>query len=404
MARGMFTEDRFAKALLSHPRARGLIVAEPYRSYAGRVRARFGPWREARFPTAPGRSLYAPSRWGRSEPLDPRRSVKAYEAGLRRRAEALGLERPAVISSHPFLVGLGDLDWAGPATYYGWDDWLASEPHRAWWPAYEAAFAGMRERRTRVCGVTPAVVERIAPTGPSIVVPNGVDPGEWEAPGPPPRWFTALRPPRFAYVGSLDGRVDVDRIAEVAAAFPDGTVAVVGPMLDDEHFERLRITLLAAIASARLSVMVVTPYFLPDAAIVTALNVAALRGVEVDILLPAKSNLPIVQWASTAQLWQVLERGCRVWLTPPPFDHTKLTVVDRAWVLFGSSNWDPRSLRLNFEFDVECYDCELAEKLQQWLRAERLREARPVKLADVDGRRLPMRLRDGLARLLSPYL
>jgi cardiolipin synthase len=130
----------------------------------------------------------------------------------------------------------------------------------------------------------------------------------------------------------------------------------------DEHFERLRITLLAAIASARLSVMVVTPYFIPDAAIVTALNVAALRGVEVDILLPAKNNLPIVQWASTAQLWQVLERGCRVWLTPPPFDHTKLTVVDRAWVLFGSSNWDPRSLRLNFEFDVECYDCELAEK------------------------------------------
>jgi cardiolipin synthase len=93
-----------------------------------------------------------------------------------------------------------------------------------------------------------------------------------------------------------------------------------------------------------------------------------------------------------------------VWLTPPPFDHTKLTVVDRAWVLLGSSNWDPRSLRLNFEFDVECYDCELAENLQQCLRAERLREARPVKLADVDGRRLPIRLRDGLARLLSPYL
>ena len=165
---------------------RGLIVAEPYRSYAGRVRARFGPWREARFPTAPGRSLYAPSRWGRSEPLDPRRSVKAYEAGLRRRAEALGLERPAVISSHPFLVGLGDLDWAGPATYYGWDDWLASEPHRAWWPAYEAAFAGMRERRTRVCGVTPAVVELESARNPllSYEVPFAcvwVAPFEWGA-------------------------------------------------------------------------------------------------------------------------------------------------------------------------------------------------------------------------------
>ena len=53
-----------------------------------------------------------------------------------------------------------------------------------------------------------------------------------------------------------------------------------------------------------------TPYFLPDAALVAALNVAAMRGVDVDILLPAENNLPLVQWASTAQLWQVLERGC----------------------------------------------------------------------------------------------
>jgi cardiolipin synthase len=172
----------------------------------------------------------------------------------------------------------------------------------------------------------------------------------------------------------------------------------------DEDFERLRLTLLGAVMCARSSVAVVTPYFLPDAALVAALNVAAMRGVEVDILLPAENNLPVVQWASTAQLWQVLERGCRVWLTPPPFDHTKLVVVDGAWVLLGSSNWDPRSLRLNFEFDLECYDRGLAEPLQRWLSDKRLRHARPVTLADVDARSLPLRLRDGLARLLSPYL
>ena len=163
-------------------------------------------------------------------------------------------------------------------------------------------------------------------------------------------------------------------------------------------------TLLGAITAARSSVIVVTPYFLPDATLVNTLNVAAMRGVQVDILLPAEDNLRVVQWASTAQLWQVLERGCRVWLTPPPFDHTKLMVVDGAWVLLGSSNWDPRSLRLNFEFDLECYDRGLAESLQRWLRDERLRQARPVTLAEVDGRSLPVRLRDGLARLLSPYL
>jgi cardiolipin synthase len=131
---------------------------------------------------------------------------------------------------------------------------------------------------------------------------------------------------------------------------------------------------------------------------------SATRGVDVNIVLPAENNLRIVQWASTAQLWQVLQRGCHIWLTPPPFDHTKLMVVDEAWVLIGSSNWDARSLRLNFEFDLECYDCEPGTSLQQWVRNERLRGARPVTLAELDNRILPVRLRDGLARLLSPYL
>ncbi len=172
----------------------------------------------------------------------------------------------------------------------------------------------------------------------------------------------------------------------------------------DEDFERLRFALLGAVSCARSSVTIVTPYFLPDAALVATLNVAAMRGVAVDIVLPAESNLRIVQWASTAHLWQVLERGCRVWLTPPPFDHTKLMVIDEAWVLLGSSNLDPRSLRLNFEFDLECYDRRLSEMLQQWVREERLRDARPVTLAEVDGRRLLVRLRDGVARMLSPFL
>ncbi len=130
---------------------------------------------------------------------------------------------------------------------------------------------------------------------------------------------------------------------------------------------------------------------------------AALRGVEVDIILPEANNLTMVKWASNAMLWQVLERGCRVWMSPPPFDHTKLMLVDRAWTLLGSGNWDPRSLRLNFEFDVECYEAELAAKLHEWMMQKR-EPARQVTLAQADGRSLPVRLRDGVARLLTPYL
>lgn len=180
----------------------------------------------------------------------------------------------------------------------------------------------------------------------------------------------------------------------VARGVPDGP---------DENFETHRWTFLGAIAQARESIQIVTPYFLPDQVLITALNTAAMRGVEVEVLIPEENNLRFVQWACTAGLWQLLIRGVKIYLTRPPFDHTKLLVVDGHWVMFGSSNWDSRSLRLNFEFNVECYDSQLAASLQQ-LVADKRRAARPVSLTEVNGRSLPVRLRDGFARLFSPYL
>ncbi|MHB8520050.1 MAG: cardiolipin synthase [Limisphaerales bacterium] len=171
----------------------------------------------------------------------------------------------------------------------------------------------------------------------------------------------------------------------------------------DADFEKLRWTLLAALAEAQTSVQILTPYFLPDLALITALNLAALRGVRVDIILPGKNNLPFVHWASRAMWWQVLERGCRLWLTPPPFDHSKLMIVDSHWVLLGSANWDARSLRLNFELNVECYGRAFANEVGSVIE-QKLRHAREVKLAETDGRSWAARLRDATAGLFSPYL
>ena len=173
-----------------------------------------------------------------------------------------------------------------------------------------------------------------------------------------------------------------------------------GPDLD---FDKIRLTIHCGIDCAHRSIYVVTPYFLPDQTLILALTVAAMRGVDVNIIIPEKNNLKLVQWACTAQLWQVLQRGCKVWLTPPPFDHTKIMLVDDVWSLIGSANWDPRSLRLNFEFNLECYDRELAGSLHG-LVERKLQSARQITLADVDGRPLAIRLRDGIARLATPYL
>jgi cardiolipin synthase A/B len=185
---------------------------------------------------------------------------------------------------------------------------------------------------------------------------------------------------------------------------PSGQVAARciadGP---DEDLDRTRKLLHGAISVAKRSIVIVTPYFLPDEALITALNTAVLRGVTVEIFLPERGNLRFVQWAATAQLWQVLEHGCRVWLTPPPFDHTKLMLIDEQWSLVGSSNWDPRSLRLNFELNVELYSPELAAQLRQVVE-QRRKTARELSWAEVDSRPLWRKLRDGVARLLSPYL
>ena len=171
----------------------------------------------------------------------------------------------------------------------------------------------------------------------------------------------------------------------------------------DADFEKARWTLLAALAEAQTSIQILTPYFLPDNTLITALNLAALRGVRVDILLPAKNNLPFVHWASSSLWWQVLERGCHLWLTPPPFDHSKLMIVDGHWVLLGSANWDTRSLRLNFELNVEAYGRPFASRMEA-IFAKKIAGAREISLAEMDQRPVAIKLRDAIARLFSPFL
>ncbi len=202
----------------------------------------------------------------------------------------------------------------------------------------------------------------------------------------------------FATGESLDGEVWFPALDPAGDVFARGIAD--GP---DEDFETLLFTLLGALSQATESIRIVTPYFLPDPPIVDALRVACLRGVAIEIVLPEKGNLRAVHWAATAQLAQVVRGGCRVFRSRPPFDHSKLLVIDGRWSLIGSANWDPRSLRLNFEYGVECYSTELARRLNELIDTKRV-GARLVTLAELEGRSLPVRLRDGLAWLAQPYL
>ncbi len=171
----------------------------------------------------------------------------------------------------------------------------------------------------------------------------------------------------------------------------------------DRDVDALHWVFLAAIGAARRSIRIMTPYFLPDRVLMKALHLAAQRGVAVDIIVPEVGNLPVVRWAMWGHYRQALHEGLCLWLSPPPFDHSKLFVVDGYWSSIGSANWDPRSLRLNFELNLECYDEELGSSLEDHVRT-RLKDARLLTAEELDGRSLFRKLRDGTARLMKPYL
>jgi len=167
----------------------------------------------------------------------------------------------------------------------------------------------------------------------------------------------------------------------------------------DEDLEQIEFVVLHAITCARRSVRVVTPYFLPPEVLTTALSLAAMRGLKVEIVLPEHSNHTVLDWARRVPLKGLLETGCRVLLRPPPFDHSKLMTIDDTWSLIGSANWDTRSFRLNFELNVEIQDEGFAAKL-----AEITSGGRDLLLAEINRDRLLLRLRNNAARLLQPYL
>ena len=171
----------------------------------------------------------------------------------------------------------------------------------------------------------------------------------------------------------------------------------------DEDFEVIHWTLLAAFAAAQRSVRIATPYFVPTAALTAAINMAALRGIQISLFLPAKNDIPFMKYVADAYVGTLMEHGVRVYYRNGPFVHTKLVVVDERWVWLGSANFDPRSFRLNFEFNVEAYDVDLAGELSRWL------DTLPALSTEVTphylNSRSPMhRFRDGVFRMFSPFL
>ena len=161
--------------------------------------------------------------------------------------------------------------------------------------------------------------------------------------------------------------------------------------------------IVGSIGVARDSIAIMTPYFLPARELDLALQLAAMRGVRVQVILPDKSNMPFVNWAAFHMLSEMLGAGVEFYLYTGPFVHSKLLVVDDYYVQIGSANLDPRSLRLNFEVNVEIYDERIAQSLADYFACA-LALSQPLTAMQI-ARRPPLsRFAGGVFWLMSPFL
>jgi glycosyltransferase involved in cell wall biosynthesis len=242
--RGMMRPpERILTTLMNSDEVRRLLVANPWRWWPSSVaRGMIGFTR--RFPRTQHRHLVSPLRSDRADPTDVaglQAAYAEYDRKLQHGVDHFGLETPSVITASPVVAAFSPLDWAASVTYFGRDDWLSSPGRRAYWPAYREAYRRISASGIGVTAVSQQIIDRIAPTGPHAVVPNGVEPAEWlGVQRPAPRWFAALPKPRAVYVGTIDSRVDIEGLIALAKRRPDVSIVLLGTSQDAAGTAALR--------------------------------------------------------------------------------------------------------------------------------------------------------------------
>ncbi len=177
-------------------------------------------------------------------------------------------------------------------------------------------------------------------------------------------------------------------------------IAVSGP---DSDWSAIMQAFFSAITRARSRIYISTPYFTPDGALLTAMKVAALSGVDVRLLIPARSDSRLVYWATRSYVEELLEAGIKVYMYQAGFNHSKVVIIDGEFCSVGSANMDVRSFEDNFEVSALIYDRKLAGELEESFHRD-LGNSRIVTLQEWSLRPWHASARESLARLLSPLL
>lgn len=171
----------------------------------------------------------------------------------------------------------------------------------------------------------------------------------------------------------------------------------------DQQWEQIKYGYIKMIMSAKESVYIQTPYFIPDESLMDALRIAALSGVKIKIMIPNKPDHMFVYWATLSSIGELLNEGAEVYIYQNGFLHAKTIVVDEKLSSVGTANIDVRSFRLNFEVNAFLYDIDIAKKLVDAFEKDVLLSTQMTKSL-YEKRSIGIRFKESISRLLSPIL
>ncbi|MFB4211288.1 cardiolipin synthase [Shouchella sp. JSM 1781072] len=171
----------------------------------------------------------------------------------------------------------------------------------------------------------------------------------------------------------------------------------------DSEFEQIKNGYLKMIMDARKSIIIQTPYFIPDKTLLDALQVASQTGIEVKIMIPNKPDHMFVYWATTSHIGEMLKAGAKIYIYENGFIHNKVLIVDEKVSSVGTANIDQRSFKLNFEVNAFIYDPIIAKQLiQDFAEDVNVSTLLTNELYEARGKRI--RFKESISRLLSPIL
>nr|WP_263326340.1 cardiolipin synthase [Neobacillus sp. Marseille-Q6967] len=171
----------------------------------------------------------------------------------------------------------------------------------------------------------------------------------------------------------------------------------------DSEFQQIKNGYIKMIMSAKRSIFIQTPYFIPDESLLDSLKIACLSGVEVNIMIPNKPDHVFVYWATLSHVHELLKLGAKVYIYNNGFIHAKTLVVDEEIASVGTANIDYRSFKLNFEVNAFLYDEGISKKLTN-IFYEDVKVSKLLTLDEYEKRSLEVRLKESVSRLLSPIL